>query len=108
MAPKCCYCKTNSCNGEIVPAHIASAHARSDLLRKTITSQAQFQHIGARIVPSVQQHATPVSHGFPNPLHEPLPRPPLSPDVKFLDPPHSAAEQQMIDSGILTEEDLES
>ncbi|KIK79758.1 hypothetical protein PAXRUDRAFT_28329 [Paxillus rubicundulus Ve08.2h10] len=96
------------CNGEIVPAHIASAYVQSDLLQETVTSQAQFHRIGAQIVPSTQQDATPISHRSPNPLHEPLP--PLSPDVMFLDPPHSSdctAEQEMLDHGILTGEDLD-
>ncbi|KAG1740077.1 hypothetical protein EDD22DRAFT_1008249 [Suillus occidentalis] len=59
-------------------------------------------------MPRAHANEGPVLCGFVVPLHEPLP--PLSPDVEFHDPPcisDSAVEQDMLDYGFLTGEDLD-
>ncbi|KIK79293.1 hypothetical protein PAXRUDRAFT_161651, partial [Paxillus rubicundulus Ve08.2h10] len=105
-----CYCQTHECNGALVEKHVFNNHQRADLWGKTKTSQARFQRAGPRILlPSAQQpHPAPVSQGFPTPLHEPTPL--ISPDIEFLDPPRTsncAIEQEMLDHGTLTGEDLD-
>lgn len=54
------------------------------------------------------QEPGPVPRGFAVPLHDP--RPPISPDMDFHDPPRmseSPVEQEMLDYGFLTGEDLD-
>ncbi|KAG1729232.1 hypothetical protein EDD22DRAFT_960948 [Suillus occidentalis] len=82
----------------------------SDLIYsiKVFLQQANFRRVGAHIMPRAHTNEGPVLRGFAVPLREPLP--PLSPDVEFHDPPRisdSAVEQDMLDYGFLTGEDLD-
>ncbi|KAG1743168.1 uncharacterized protein EDB91DRAFT_230405 [Suillus paluster] len=80
MRQKRCTCQAYRCNGVLIPEHTARAHERRDLREKTAASQAQFK------------------------------RPLLSPDVQFHDPhriSESPVEQEMLDYGFLTGEDVD-
>ncbi|KAG0693068.1 hypothetical protein DFH29DRAFT_881751 [Suillus ampliporus] len=79
------------------------SHERADFRKETTMAQAQHRRLG---MPPMQ--AGPVPRGFSVPLHEPSA--PLSPDVEFHDPVRTsdcAVEQEMLDHGILTGEDLD-
>ncbi|KAG1856441.1 hypothetical protein F4604DRAFT_2040069 [Suillus subluteus] len=98
----------HKCNGALVQEHIAHAHEQSELHSKTNVSQAHYKRVGERIVPTTIRDADPVPQGFAIPLHEL--QPPLSPDVTFKDPrriSESPVEQEMLDYGFLTGEDLD-
>jgi len=98
-----CYCKTAKCNGQLISYAKKRAHERADLRNQTVTAQAQHKIPG---LPAVQ--VGPVPHGFSVDLHEPPP--PISPDVEFHDPVRTsdcAVEQEMLDHGTLTGEDLD-
>lgn len=91
-----------------MPPHTARAHERSDLLNQSVSSQANFRRVGAHIMPIAHANEGPVLRGFAVLSREP--QPPLSPDVEFHDPPRisdSAVEQDMLDYGFLTGEDLD-
>ncbi|KAG0701854.1 hypothetical protein DFH29DRAFT_875594 [Suillus ampliporus] len=101
--PARCFCKTSKCNGQLIPYATKRSHERADFRKETTMAQAQHRRLG---MPPVQ--AGPVPHGFSVPLHEPSA--PLSPDVEFHDPVRTsdcAVEQEMLDHGILTGEDLD-
>ncbi|KIJ13694.1 hypothetical protein PAXINDRAFT_13450 [Paxillus involutus ATCC 200175] len=101
-----CYCTTQKCNGKFVSKSLVRAHERTDLRQRTTAAQARFQ--SPRFIPSAQRDTGPVSRSFPVPLHPPPP--PLSPDLEFHDPPRtsdSPVEQEMLDNGFLTGEDLD-
>ncbi|KAF8432558.1 hypothetical protein L210DRAFT_790391, partial [Boletus edulis BED1] len=105
-----CKCQTHKCNGKLVNPSTARTHKRSDLRQKTIDAQTRIQQAGRTkfIIPSVQQDQGPISRSVPSVIHPP-PRP-LSPYVDFHDPPatsDSAVEQEMLDHGSLTREDLD-
>jgi hypothetical protein len=96
----------HKCNGKFISKSLSHAHERADLRQRTSAAQARFQ--SSRFIPSAQPDAGPVSRTFPVPLHPPPP--PLSPYVEFHNPPRtsdSAVEQQMLDNGFLTGEDLD-
>lgn len=98
-----CYCKTSNCKGALISYEKKRTHERADLRNHTIIAQAQHKRLGT---PNVQ--AGPVPRGFAVPLHEPSA--PLSPDVEFRDPVRTsdcAVEQEMLDHGVLTGEDLD-
>ncbi|KAG1748493.1 uncharacterized protein EDB91DRAFT_1245193 [Suillus paluster] len=108
MRQKRCTCQAYRCNGVLIPEHTARAHERRDLREKTAASQAQFKRVGERFVPSAAQEAGPVPRGYSVPLHDPQPL--LSPDVQFHDPHRileSPVEQEMLDYGFLTGEDVD-
>ncbi|KAG1796123.1 hypothetical protein EV424DRAFT_1353275 [Suillus variegatus] len=76
--------------------------------KKRSASQAEFKRVGERLVPSAAQDTGPVLRGYSVPLHEPQPL--LSPDAQFQDPrriSESPVEQEMLDYGLLTGEDLD-
>ncbi|KAG1838222.1 hypothetical protein F4604DRAFT_1941651 [Suillus subluteus] len=103
-----CHCQKHKCNGALVQEHIARAHEQSELRSKTNVSQAHYKRVGEHIVPTTIRDADPVPRGFAIPLHEL--QPPLSPDVTFKDPrriSESPVEQEMLDYGFLTGEDLD-
>ncbi|KAG1774333.1 hypothetical protein EV702DRAFT_1047888 [Suillus placidus] len=103
-----CHCQKHKCNGALVQEHIARAHEQSELRSKTNVSQAHYKRVGERIVPTTIRDAGPVPRGFAISLHEL--QPPLSPDVTFKDPrciSESPVEQEMLDYGFLTGEDLD-
>lgn len=100
-----CYCKTSKCNGALISYAKKRSHERADLRNHTVIAQAQHKRLGTL---NVQVLAGPVPRGFAVPLHEPSP--PLSPDVEFHDPIRTsdcAVEQEMLDHGTLTGEDLD-
>lgn len=99
-----CSCLSHRCGGKIVPKHVAAAHRRADLLARTVASQAQSQRAALKIVPTAKVDTGPVLRTI---REDPLP---LSPNVDFLDPPRtstSPVEQEMLDHGFLTGEDLD-
>jgi len=103
-----CYCTTHECRGALVPAHVAASHTRSDLREKTMVTQSQLRVTGNRVMPTAVEDIGPVSRTFPHPIC--APSPPLSPDVVFPDPPRistSPVEQEMLDHGTLTGEDVD-
>lgn len=108
MGHQRCRCETHKCNGALVAEHIFRAHQRSDLLRKTTVSQTHFRRAGERFVLRATQDPGPVARSFSVPLEDP--QPPISPNVEFHDPPRmseSPVEQEMLDCGFLTGEDLD-
>ena len=103
-----CYCTTHKCRGALIPAHVAAGHARSDLREKTVATQLQLRVSGNRVMPTAVEDIGPISQTFPHPIC--APSPPLSPDVAFPDPPcisTSPVEQEMLDHGTLTGEDVD-
>lgn len=103
-----CHCSTHKCRGALVPAHVAAGHARSDLREKTAVMQSQLHVAGRRVMPMAVKDVGSVSQTFPHPIC--APSPPLSPDVIFPDPPRtsiSPVEQEMLDHGTLTGEDID-
>ncbi|KAG2142992.1 hypothetical protein DEU56DRAFT_910932 [Suillus clintonianus] len=54
-----CHCKTNNCQGALVPAHTACAHERADLRNQTTSEQGNFQCIVPLCEPP-----TPISPNF--------------------------------------------
>ncbi|KAG2103693.1 uncharacterized protein F5147DRAFT_274411 [Suillus discolor] len=108
MRQKRCHCQAFKCKGALIEEHTARAHARRDLREKTVASQAEFRRVGERFVPSAAQDTRPVLRGYSVPLHEPQPL--LSPNAQFQDPrciSESPVEQEMLDYGLLTGEDLD-
>ena len=102
--PTRCNCQTNKCGGVLVANHVAAAHKRSDLLKKTVLLQNHFKRSSKLIVPSAQLDHGPVSQT----LREQLPL--ISPDVAFQDPPRRsdcAVKQEMLNHGTITGEDLD-
>ena len=83
----CCYCKIHKCNGNLVSRAVFFSHERADLWECTVTSQAQFQRVGARILHTPEPDIGPVLHSVPFPSHEPLPLPPPDPDLWDLSAP---------------------
>jgi hypothetical protein len=96
-----CSCTTNKCAGALVPAHTKRNHERTDLKNRTVAEQASAQVASHERMPGLVQN-TPIFR------HEPVP--PLLPRFKFPDPPRiseSPVEQEMLDYGFLTGEDLD-
>ncbi|KAG1831529.1 hypothetical protein EV424DRAFT_1534209 [Suillus variegatus] len=94
-----CYCDTHKCSGTLVTVHTKKSHERADLRRK---SQSTI-HSG-RIVPHKITHPEPV------PCENPVPTALFAPVFDFPDPPPvspCAVEQEMLDHGILTQEDID-
>lgn len=105
-----CRCQAHKCNGKLVNPSTARAHERSDLRQKTIDAQTRIQQAGRTkyIIPSALHDQGPISRSVPSLVHPP-PRP-LSPYLDFNDPPATsdcAVEQEMLDHGSLTREDLD-
>jgi len=101
-----CNCKSHKCGGKYVDYNTWRTHDKKDLRLRTTTSQAQLQNV-CRVVPTAKPDQGPVSRTFPILLN---PSKVLSPDAEFPDPPRSsdcAVEQQMLDHGTLTGEDLD-
>lgn len=108
MRQKRCHCQAFRCKGALIAEHTARAHAQRDLREKTVASQAQFKRVGEQFVRSAAQDPGPVPRGYSVPLHEPQSL--LSPDAQFPDPhriSESPVEQEMLDYGFLTGEDLD-
>ncbi|KAG1807208.1 hypothetical protein EV424DRAFT_1543985 [Suillus variegatus] len=81
---------------------------QQDILPTNATEKAEFKRAGERFVPNAAQDTGLVLRGYSVPLHEPQPL--LSPDAQFQDPRcilESPVEQEMLDYGLLTGEDLD-
>ena len=99
-----CFCQAHKCKGTLVTPPTKRTHERADLRLRTIASQTLHRGI-------VQPHASSKPSQGP-PLVKPyLTREPIMPQVfDFPDPdPTSpcAVEQQMLDHGTLTQEDID-
>ncbi|KAL4079714.1 hypothetical protein J3A83DRAFT_4368529 [Scleroderma citrinum] len=66
----------HACNGALVSQKVAFSHEWADLHGSMLSSQAQFQRVGPKILVAAQPDIRPVSCSFPFPNHE---QPPLSP-----------------------------
>ncbi|KAG6369936.1 hypothetical protein JVT61DRAFT_13320 [Boletus reticuloceps] len=99
-----CSCLSHHCGGKVVPKHVVAAHRRADLLARMVASQAQSQRAALKIVPMAKADTGPVLRTIREDS------PPLSPNINFPDPPRTSpcpVEQQMLDHGCLTGEDLD-
>ncbi|KIO14437.1 hypothetical protein M404DRAFT_1009458 [Pisolithus tinctorius Marx 270] len=96
-----CNCKSHNCKGKLVDYDTRRTHERAD--RRERTSASQTIHRGL-IVPHVSSN--PPSLIRPYPTRGAI----LSPISHFPDPPPSSAsavEQEMLDHGTLTQEDID-
>ncbi|KAG1722930.1 uncharacterized protein EDB91DRAFT_1255845 [Suillus paluster] len=96
MPTVCCRCKTNNCQGALIPAHTARAHERADLHNQTTSEQGNFQHIGECIILGPHEDAGPILRGFAVPLREPPT--PISPNFEFYDFPPDL-DDMVLDTG---------
>ncbi|KAG2046041.1 hypothetical protein BDR06DRAFT_977775 [Suillus hirtellus] len=96
-----CYCKSYGCNGTLIPVGTRRTHDHADL-RRTLQSTI---HSG-RVIP----YNLKTTHLEPVPRVNPITAPLIPPIFDFLDPPPvspCAVEQQMLDHGMLTQEDID-
>ncbi|KAI6146376.1 hypothetical protein BKA82DRAFT_125796 [Pisolithus tinctorius] len=96
-----CNCKSHNCKGKLVDYDMRRMHERTDQQERTSASQTIHRGL---IVPHVPSN--PPSLIRPYPMRGAI----LSPISHFPDPPPSstsAVEQEMLDHGMLTQEDID-
>jgi hypothetical protein len=96
-----CYCLSYKCKGALVAYPTKRTHERADLRLKTSSSQSLHR---GNIIPHVP--VDPPRLVMPYPPRGPI----LPPRFEFPDPPASsscAVEQEMLDHGTLTQEDID-
>ncbi|KAH7918292.1 hypothetical protein BV22DRAFT_1134692 [Leucogyrophana mollusca] len=99
-----CFCTSFGCNGALISTATKHSHEREDLHSTTVDLQSRHVRVN---VPLGQAFTGPVSPQYTVSLHEPAPS--LPSRVLFEDPPRassSAVEQEMLDHGVLTGEDI--
>ncbi|KIK75155.1 hypothetical protein PAXRUDRAFT_36999 [Paxillus rubicundulus Ve08.2h10] len=102
MAPlACCYCLSNKCNGTFVKPSTKRTHERTNLRLKFTIPQSIHRGLVVPHDPKPTPALIP-----PYPVREPI----LLPRFEFPDPPVTSTcviEQQMLDHGTLTQEDID-
>lgn len=100
-------CVCNKCNGQFVISSACLHTSDSSIMSQDNRRTTALSTDGPKDGPC-SSSTGPISTAFPIPLCEPPP--PISPDVHFPDPPRTLSlvvEQQMLNNGFLTGEDLD-